>query len=191
MTKLEDLRMAMSGCDKCQLCMHRSQIVFGDGKVNGPAIMIIGEAPGADEDEAGLPFVGRCGQKLNEILAFAGIKRESIYIANSVMCRPPNNRPPTMEEILACRERLLIQIQEIKPRLIVTMGRIAIQALIGKELKGPLSQLFAQRFHDITINGKSLRFVATYHPSYLLRNRKVAFPIMFQHWKDIKDEIKL
>lgn len=187
---LEQLKQEMQECKACNLCLQRKNVVFGQGNINAPSIMIVGEAPGEEEDETGVPFIGRCGKKLDEILTFAGINRNEIYITNSNLCRPPNNRTPTFQEILACRWRLLVQIDQIKPKIIVTMGRVAAQSLLGKELTGPLNKLFNTRFHNVSLKEHKTKVVFSYHPSYLLRNRKVAFPIMMRHWKDIKNELQ-
>jgi uracil-DNA glycosylase family 4 len=186
---IENLKAEMENCQKCDLCLERKTVVFGEGNASEPLIMIVGEAPGADEDEAGRPFVGRCGAKLNEMLTYAGLAREEIYITNSVLCRPPNNRMPVRAEIAACRNRLLRQIQLVKPKIIVTLGRVPAQAMVGKEIPGSLSKLFSTRFHEIRVGELEALCVFSYHPSYLLRSRKVAFPIMLQHWTDIKNKI--
>lgn len=187
---LTSLEREMQHCEKCDLCQQRTSVVFGEGNPDNPILMILGEAPGKNEDVEGRPFVGQCGEKLDKMLAYAGLEREEVYITNAVLCRPPNNRNPLMKEIEACRPRLLHQIKKVNPDILVVMGRMAMQALQGAPLKGALSKLFNVRFHEMKVDDRPGKYVVTYHPSYLLRNRKVAFPIMFQHWTDIKDEVE-
>jgi DNA polymerase len=125
--------------------------------------MFIGEAPGGDEDRQGEPFVGRAGQLLNAILFAIGLKREEVYIANVLKCRPPGNRDPQPEEVIQCEPYLLRQIELIKPRLIVALGRHAAHSLLKTEV--PLGKLRGQR---LSYHGTPL--IVTYHPAYLLRN---------------------
>lgn len=186
---LDALNTQMLTCEACDLCKSRKRIVFGSGNSDKPLIMIVGEAPGEQEDLQGKPFVGKCGEVVTKMLKYAGLERQEAYLTNSVICYPPNNRNPLMKEIEACRKRLLEQIKLIKPKLLVLMGKIATQALLGEVVKGKLSAYFEQRFIDMKIDGDPGKFIVTYHPSYLLRSRKVAYPIMLQHWTDIKDEI--
>lgn len=158
------LRARVAQCNACDLHQWRTQTVFGVGNERAEW-MIIGEAPGADEDRKGEPFVGRAGQLLNAMLAAIGLKREEVYIANVLKSRPPNNRDPRPEEVAACEPYLHRQIALIKPRIILVVGRIAAQSLlktdqtIGK-LRG-YKHLYPQG--DIPL-------VVTYHPAYLLRN---------------------
>lgn len=161
-------------CTKCPLHKTRTQTVFGTGNRNAKW-MFIGEAPGADEDRQGEPFVGRAGQLLNAILFAMGLKREEVYIANVLKSRPPNNRDPQPEEVEQCEPYLLRQIELIQPRLIVALGRHAAHSLLKTE--APLGKLRGQQ---LAYHGTPL-FV-TYHPAYLLRNpadkRKV--------WEDMR-----
>lgn len=149
-------------CNKCPLHKTRTQTVFGVGNRRAKW-MFIGEAPGADEDRQGEPFVGRAGQLLNAILFAMGLKREEVYIANVLKCRPPGNRDPQPEEVAQCEPYLLRQIELIKPRLIVALGRHAAHSLLKTEI--PLGKLRGQ---PLSYHGTPL-FV-TYHPAYLLRN---------------------
>lgn len=161
-------------CTRCPLHKTRTQTVFGTGNRNA-RWMFIGEAPGADEDRQGEPFVGRAGQLLNAILFAMGLKREEVYIANVLKSRPPNNRDPQPEEVEQCEPYLIRQIELIQPHLIVALGRHAAHSLLKTE--APLSKLRGQR---LSYHGTPL-FV-TYHPAYLLRNpadkRKV--------WEDMR-----
>lgn len=157
-----ELEAAVRACTKCSLHATRTQTVFGVGNYQAKW-MFIGEAPGADEDRQGEPFVGRAGQLLNAILFALGLKREEVYIANVLKCRPPGNRDPQPEEVAQCEPYLLRQIDLIKPRLIVALGRHAAHSLLKTEV--PLGKLRGQQ---LTYHGTPL-FV-TYHPAYLLRN---------------------
>ncbi len=158
---LDEVAAASSGCELCKLSEHRTNVVFG---VGDPAarIMFIGEGPGRDEDLQGEQFVGAAGQLLNKILAAMGLAREDVYIANTVKCRPPNNRNPEPDELMACRPYLLQQVELIKPEVIVVLGRVAMQAVLNTD--AALGRMRG-RLHDW--NG--IPIVCTYHPAYLLR----------------------
>ncbi len=155
------LRDAVAGCASCALSKSRTQTVFGVGNPKADW-MFIGEAPGAEEDRRGEPFVGRAGQLLDEMLRAIGCARDSVFIANILKCRPPNNRDPSAEEANACRGYLERQIALVEPRVIVAVGKIAAQNLLGRE--EPVGKLRGQ--HDLS--GTPL--VVTYHPAYLLRS---------------------
>jgi DNA polymerase len=158
----EELEAAVRTCTKCSLHATRTQTVFGVGHRHA-RWMFIGEAPGADEDRQGEPFVGRAGQLLNSILFAIGLKREEVYIANVLKCRPPGNRDPQPEEVVQCEPYLIRQIELIQPRLIVALGRHAAHSLLKTEV--PLGKLRGQR---LSYHGTPL--IVTYHPAYLLRN---------------------
>ena len=160
----ETLKTRVSACTACELHSSRTQTVFGIGDHNADWL-IIGEAPGADEDKQGEPFVGRAGQLLNAMLLACGLKREQVYIANILKCRPPDNRDPRPEEVVSCEQFLMRQIGLIQPRLILAVGRIAAQNLL--QCDTPIGKLRGQvhRFRDTGIP-----LVATYHPAYLLRS---------------------
>lgn len=157
-----ELEAEVRVCTKCSLHKTRTQTVFGTGNRNAKW-MFIGEAPGGDEDRQGEPFVGRAGQLLNAILFAIGLKREEVYIANVLKCRPPGNRDPQPEEVIQCEPYLLRQIELIKPRLIVALGRHAAHSLLKTDV--PLGKLRGQR---LSYHGTPL--IVTYHPAYLLRN---------------------
>jgi DNA polymerase len=152
---------AICNCNLCPLVETRTKFVYGVGNPNAD-IMFIGEAPGRDEDLKGEPFVGRAGQLLDKILAAIKFKREDVYIANMLKCRPPNNRDPLPEEMAVCFPYLDRQIRLIKPKIICALGRIAAQALL--QTSTPLGKL-RKRWHDF--NG--ILFMVTYHPAALLR----------------------
>jgi len=156
------LRETVAACTRCALHQSRTQTVFGVGSADADWL-IIGEAPGAEEDRRGEPFVGRAGKLLDEMLRAVGQQRDQVFIANILKCRPPNNRDPKADEAAACRHYLERQIELIQPRIILAVGRIAAQQLLGTDapvgrLRGRLHQL-----GDIPV-------VVTYHPAYLLRS---------------------
>ena len=157
-----ELETEVRACTKCSLHTTRTQTVFGVGHRQAKW-MFIGEAPGAEEDRQGEPFVGKAGQLLNAILFALGLKREEVYIANVLKCRPPGNRDPQPEEVAQCEPYLLRQIELIGPRLIVALGRHAAHSLLKTEVA--LGKLRGQK---LSYHGTPL-FV-TYHPAYLLRN---------------------
>ncbi|MEK7697869.1 MAG: uracil-DNA glycosylase [Pseudomonadota bacterium] len=161
-TDWQVLQDTVRGCTQCGLHKTRTQTVFGVGNPTA-SWMFIGEAPGADEDRQGEPFVGRAGQLLNAMLFAMGLKREQVYIANVLKCRPPGNRDPQPEEVAQCEPYLIRQIEHIRPKLIVALGRHAAHSLLKTEV--PLARLRGQRlsYHGIPL-------VVTYHPAYLLRS---------------------
>ncbi len=156
------LRACVAECRLCELANTRTQTVFGVGSPEA-RWMIVGEAPGAEEDRRGEPFVGRAGKLLDEMLRAVGESRQSVYIANTLKCRPPNNRDPRAEESAACRPYLERQIELVKPAVILAVGRVAAQNLLGSDL--PVGRLRGRR-HEL--DGTPL--VVTYHPAYLLRS---------------------
>lgn len=158
-----DLADQVSTCTACELHTSRTHAVFGVGSQQAE-LMFIGEAPGADEDRQGEPFVGRAGQLLNEMLKAIGLQRQTVYIANMLKCRPPNNRDPKVNEVEQCSAYLYRQIALLQPRLIVAVGRIAAQRLLGTDTA--LSKL-RSKVH--VLNETQTPFIATYHPAYLLR----------------------
>ena len=160
----QTLRDQVKQCRKCGLRAGCTQTVFGAGDEQAD-VLVIGEAPGADEDRQGEPFVGRAGQLLNAMLLAMGFKREAVFIANIVKCRPPNNRDPKPEEALSCEPYLLRQIELIRPKLILSVGRISAQNLLKCEIAvGKLRG----RIH--AFGERRIPLVVTYHPAYLLRS---------------------
>jgi DNA polymerase len=158
----EDLAATVRGCRLCGLCDTRTQTVFGVGD-RSARLMVIGEAPGAEEDRQGEPFVGRAGVLLNSMLRAAGFERGEVYIANVLKCRPPQNRDPSNEEAERCLPYLRRQIELVSPAAVLCVGRIAAQRLLGTEL--PLARLRG-RVHRLG----EVPVVVTYHPAYLLRS---------------------
>lgn len=158
------LRSAVAACTRCALHAGRTQTVFGVGSPTADW-MIVGEAPGAEEDRRGEPFVGRAGQLLDEMLRAVGLSRDSVFIANILKCRPPNNRDPAASEAEACRSYLERQIELVRPRIILAVGRIAAQQLLRSE--ATVGRLRG-RVHRLT--NPEIPVVVTYHPAYLLRS---------------------
>lgn len=159
----DELEARIRGCDGCVLCKRRKQAVPGVGDREADWLFV-GEGPGAEEDERGEPFVGQAGRLLDTMLAAIGLRRgEDVYIANAVKCRPPNNRTPDATELAACFPYLQRQIELVRPRLIVALGRPAAQALLNEEVRIAASR---GRLFDY----RGIPVVITYHPAYLLRN---------------------
>jgi uracil-DNA glycosylase len=174
LSTLEDLREVALGCPRCRLCETRSHVVFGEGNASAD-LMLVGEAPGAEEDLEGLPFVGRAGRLLNLLLATVGFSRESIYICNVLKCRPPGNRNPAPDEIEACSPYLRRQVQLVKPRAILAVGGFAAQTLLGSTT--PIGRLRGT-VHDF----EGIPLVPSYHPAALLRNPVWVRPV----WEDLQ-----
>jgi len=172
----EPLRERVAACTACELCKTRTQTVFGVGNQRAEWL-VIGEAPGAEEDRQGEPFVGRAGQLLNAMLLAIGLPRETVFIANILKCRPPGNRDPRPEEVARCLPFLQAQIALLKPKIMLAVGRIAAQNLLATD--APLARLRG-KLHRFGEAGTPL--VITYHPAYLLRTpsdkRKA--------WEDLK-----
>jgi len=159
---LEEIKQVLGDCRRCKLHAHRTQVVFGVGSPQAD-LVFVGEAPGADEDAQGEPFVGRAGQLLTRMIEAIGLKREQVYICNVLKSRPPNNRTPEPDEIAACEPFLIAQLKAIKPKLICALGAIAAANLL--KTKAPLGKLRG-KFHDY----HGIPLLVTYHPAYLLRN---------------------
>lgn len=171
---LDELNSKISSCMKCPLGSTRTNFVFGVGNPNAK-VMFIGEAPGADEDAQGEPFVGRAGQLLNKILAAVNLKREEVYICNILKCRPPQNRDPLAAEMETCIPYLEKQIEIIKPQFIICLGRIAAQWLL--QTNDTLTRL-REKVHKY----RDTKLIITYHPAALLRNPNWKRPA----WEDMK-----
>jgi DNA polymerase len=164
---LETLREMVTGCEACGLCRGRRKAVFGMGAA-APRWMVVGEAPGEQEDRQGLPFVGRSGQLLDAMLAAVGMSRQNdVFIGNVIKCRPPGNRNPTPEEIAACSPYLMRQIELLKPERILVLGRFAAQTLLGTD--ATIGSLRG-RVHTVRAGGRDIPVVVSYHPAYLLRS---------------------
>lgn len=175
---LEELEEVVKQCRKCRLCETRKNVVFGVGNREAD-IMFIGEGPGADEDAQGEPFVGKAGKLMNMAFDMLGIKREEVYIANIVKCRPPNNRNPQDDEAENCLDYLRNQVILVKPKIIVLLGSVALKNVLGKEYGITASR-------GKWIEKKGILYMPTWHPAALLRdeNKKIDFI------KDLKQVIK-
>jgi len=171
---LEALRGELGDCQRCGLGRLRHNLVFGEGNPQA-RLVFVGEAPGADEDAQGRPFVGQAGQLLTKIIAAMGLKREEVYICNILKCRPPGNRNPQPEEIGACEPFLIRQLQAIGPRMICALGTFAAHTLLKSE--EPISVLRG-RFHTY----QGIPLMPTYHPAYLLRNPGAKKQV----WEDVQ-----
>jgi DNA polymerase len=173
---LEDIRVEIGpDCTRCKLhTLGRTQVVFGVGNPDA-RLMFVGEAPGADEDEQGIPFVGRAGQLLTKIIEAIGLRREDVYIANVIKCRPPQNRNPEPDEVASCEPFLFRQVDAIKPAVIVTLGKFGTHTLLKTD--APISRLRGRVF-----DFRAAKLVPTFHPAYLLRNPGAKREV----WEDMK-----
>jgi uracil-DNA glycosylase len=171
---LEIISSDLGECTRCKLHKHRNKIVFGDGNPKADLIFI-GEGPGHDEDVQGLPFVGRAGKLLTQMIEAMGLKRSDVYICNVVKCRPPENRTPERDEISTCSPYLIRQIDAIRPKVIVCLGATAAQMLLNtnRGISG---------YRGEWLEYRGTRLLATYHPAYLLRNPNAKSEV----WKDLQ-----
>jgi DNA polymerase len=176
-TLLGELQAIAIVCEKCKLSKTRTQVVYGVGNPNAD-LMFVGEAPGRDEDLQGEPFVGRAGQLLTDIIKAMKLTRDDVYIANVVKCRPPENRNPEPDELDACRPYIQRQVEIIQPKVIVALGRFALQSLTGKAYG-----ITSVRGQWLEYNG--VKVMPTYHPAYLLRNPAAKKDV----WSDMKKVI--
>jgi uracil-DNA glycosylase family 4 len=173
---LDAIREDLGDCQRCKLARTRKTIVFGQGNP-GARLMFVGEAPGADEDEQGLAFVGRAGQLLTKIIEAIGLTRDDVYICNVLKCRPPQNRNPETDEILSCQPFLERQIEAIHPTVLVGLGKFAAQWLL--KTAEPITRL---RGRLGAYGDSGIKVMATYHPAYLLRNPAAKKDV----WEDMK-----
>lgn len=171
---LAAIREDIGDCQRCKLAPRRINIVFGSGNPKAE-LVFVGEAPGSDEDEQGLPFVGRAGQLLTKIIESIDLKREDVYICNILKCRPPDNRNPEPDEVLACGGFMKRQLASIRPRVVCCLGTFAAQMVL--KTATPISKLRGT-FHDID----GMRVIATFHPAYLLRSPDKKREV----WEDMK-----
>ena len=172
---LSAIREDIGDCVRCKLCaLGRKQIVFGVGNPNAK-LMFVGEAPGRDEDIQGIPFVGRAGQKLTQIIEAIGLKREDVYIANVIKCRPPDNRNPEPDEVEQCEPFLFRQVDTIKPKVIVALGTFAAKSLL--KTTDSISRLRGRVYEY-----RGAKLVPTFHPAFLLRNPSCRREV----WEDMK-----
>ncbi len=171
---LEKIREDIGDCTRCKLHKGRNKIVFGDGNPKA-RLVFVGEAPGADEDKQGIPFVGRAGKLLTQMIEAMGLQRQDVYICNVVKCRPPENRKPEDDEVSTCSPYLRRQLDVIEPKVLVCLGAVAAQTLLGTN-RG-ISQ-----FRGDWMDWHGHKLMATYHPAYLLRNPAAKSEV----WKDLQ-----
>lgn len=175
-SSLDAIARQVASCTRCPLCRTRNKTVPGQGH-SRPALMFVGEGPGADEDAQGLAFVGRAGRLLTDIITAMGLTRDEVFIGNIVKCRPPNNRPPTPEEMAACIPYLKQQIALLQPKVIVALGATAAKGLFGEQKDG------ISKLRGTWQSYESIPVMPTYHPAYLLRNP----PAKKFVWADMKN----
>jgi uracil-DNA glycosylase family 4 len=171
---LERIRADIGDCTRCRLCEQRNKIVFGDGHARAE-LMFVGEGPGHDEDMQGLPFVGRAGKLLTQMIEAMGLERKDVYIGNVVKCRPPENRMPQKDEVAMCSPFLMRQFDVIRPKVIVCLGGVAAQTLLNTNRS-------ISHFRGQWLEFRGARLMATYHPAYLLRNPNAKGDV----WKDLQ-----
>jgi uracil-DNA glycosylase len=171
---LERIREDIGDCKRCRLCEERNKIVFGSGNAKAE-LVFVGEGPGRDEDLQGLPFVGRAGKLLTQMIEAMGLTRDQVYIANVVKCRPPENRQPEKDEVATCIPFLMRQLDVIHPKVIVCLGNIAAQNLLG-------TMKSISHFRGQWFDFRGMQLLATYHPAYLLRNPAAKGDV----WKDLQ-----
>jgi len=173
-TTLDSIRAEIGDCQRCKLAPQRTNIVFGSGNP-GAELVFVGEAPGYDEDQQGLPFVGRAGQLLTKIIESINLKREDVYICNVLKCRPPDNRNPEPDEVASCNPFLKKQLATIRPKIVCCLGTFAAQTVL--QMAAPISKLRG-KFFDMD----GMRVIATFHPAYLLRSPDKKREV----WEDMK-----
>jgi uracil-DNA glycosylase len=171
---LETIRLDLGDCQRCKLAPMRTNIVFGSGNPHAE-LVFVGEAPGFDEDQQGLPFVGRAGQLLTKIIESINLKREDVYICNVLKCRPPDNRNPEPDEVASCNPFLRRQLATIRPKVVCCLGTFAAQNVL--QVAAPISKLRG-KFFDMD----GMRVIATFHPAYLLRSPEKKREV----WEDMK-----
>jgi uracil-DNA glycosylase family 4 len=171
---LARIRADLGDCTRCKLCRGRRNIVFGDGSEKAD-LVFVGEGPGHDEDVQGLPFVGRAGKLLTQMIEAMGLDRRDVYICNVVKCRPPENRTPERDEIATCSPFLLRQLEAIRPKVIVCLGSVAAQTLLGTNRS-------ISHYRGEWLDFRGAKLMATYHPAYLLRNPGAKGDV----WKDLQ-----
>src|SRR5262249_22831823 len=171
---LESIRAEIGDCQRCKLAPKRTNIVFGSGNPNAE-LVFVGEAPGYDEDQQGLPFVGRAGQLLTKIIESINLKRDDVYICNVLKCRPPDNRNPEPDEVASCNPFMKRQLAAIRPKIVCCLGTFAAQTVL--QTPAPISRLRG-KFFDLD----GMRVIATFHPAYLLRSPEKKREV----WEDMK-----
>src|SRR5262245_1598778 len=178
--ELESVRAEIGDCQRCKLAPKRTNLVFGSGNPDAD-LVFVGEAPGYDEDQQGLPFVGRAGQLLTKIIESINLKREDVYICNVLKCRPPDNRNPEPDEVASCNPFLKKQLAAIRPKIVCCLGTFAAQTVL--QTVSPISRLRG-KFFDMD----GMRVIATFHPAYLLRSPEKKREV-WEDMKQIRDEL--
>jgi uracil-DNA glycosylase family 4 len=189
--ELEEALKEALNCTRCRLSEARTRVVFGEGDLK-TSVMLIGEAPGFNEDREGRPFVGQAGKFLNEtLLKAAGLERSSVYVTNVVKCRPPGNREPTDDEVEACFPYLSVQIRVIRPKIIVTLGNVATNTLFRKFNIKPayMSSVHGKVFNVNTLSYGSFKIIPSYHPASALYNPGMS-KVMIEDWLKIGMVVK-
>ncbi len=179
---LKEVQQELGDCQRCKLHSGRTNLVFGVGNPTAD-LMFVGEAPGADEDAQGIPFVGRAGQLLTKIIEAIDMSREQVYIANILKCRPPGNRDPEPDEVKTCEPFLFKQIEAIEPRIIVALGKYAAQNLLDTQT--PISKMRGE-----FVQFQNCWLLPTFHPSYLLRNPSAKRQV-WEDMKKVRDRLKV
>ena len=180
-SSLNDIREDIGDCRRCKLCEHRRTIVFGEGNPHA-RLVFVGEGPGAEEDATGRPFVGRAGQLLDKIIEAIGLKREEVYIANIVKCRPPGNRVPERDEVETCEPFLFRQLACIRPQVIVALGSPAFQCLL--RTREPIT-----RARGVWREWNGIKIMPTFHPAFLLRSPDKKREV-WEDMKKVREELK-
>ena len=191
---LDELKADYKDCKRCSLCANRTDIVFWDG-MPGAEILVCGEAPGADEDRCGVPFSGRAGKRLNQLLHHAGTHRSSLHITNIVLCRPVQggkNGKPTPMEAMTCQPRLFREIELVNPKAIICLGGYAASIILQqKRFPAPVGQM--RGWHDADINGKTYKTFVSWHPAYELRRTQAGDYStnreMFEDWQKVLEVV--
>lgn len=181
--ELTKLNQEILTCTRCNLSKNRIKAVCGEGNPKAK-LMFIGEAPGFEEDRDGRPFVGEAGKLLTSLIEKMGFQREEVYITNTVKCHPPRNREPVEEEVSACFNYLKREIELISPRVIMTLGKIATYALMG--MKGKIKDIAISKIRGKVFFYKNISVIPTFHPAYLLRNRKDKWLT----WEDAQEALR-
>lgn len=181
--KLKKINEKIKICKKCSLSKGRTQAVCGEGNIEAK-LMFIGEAPGFEEDRQGSPFVGEAGKLLTNLIEKMGFKRQDVYITNTVKCHPPENRDPFEEEVSLCFDYLQSEIDIVSPKVIMTLGKVATYVLMG--MKGKIKDLAISKIRGNVFYYKNIPVVPTFHPAYLLRNRKDKWLT----WEDAQEALR-
>ena len=187
---LDTLKESVQDCQACNLHLCRERVTFGEGCVSSPKVMFISDAPSEGDEASNHLLTDEVGLKFNEMLAFLDLDRDQVYVTNAVLCRPPNDRQPHMEEISACRGRLIGEIRLVNPGLIVVLGRTAMKALLGYEFSGPLQQFMEDgTFLKIESGEQEYLAAVVASPNYHIRNPRMARKLTGKMWQAIRKQV--